>query len=89
MSVLELSVRRISLVLGSVLLFSLATAVPAVADSGLPSPSHPSVRGKFIPAGGTALAFTGADIIPWVVAAVALLIGGLALLALRRRTRAS
>lgn len=82
---LTYGVLAISLVLGSVLLFSLATALPALGGSGLPGPSHPSVRGKFIPASGTALVFTGADIIPLVVAAGALLVGGLALLALSRR----
>lgn len=74
--------RKIGSVLGSVLLFSLVTAVPALADSGLPEPS-PSVRGEVIHAGGTA--FTGANIIPWLIAAVALLVGGLALLALSHR----
>jgi len=77
-------VRRISLVAGSMLLFCVTTAVPALADSRIPEPSRsPRVLGNVIHAGGTA--FTGADVFPWLVVAAVLLVGGLVLLALSRR----
>jgi hypothetical protein len=81
--------RRIALVVTTVIGSLVATALPALAGSELPPPNGPTVSGDVItPPGGTA--FTGSDVLPWLLAIVVLLAVGVTLLiASRRRVAAS
>jgi len=81
-------VRKIGLVVGSVLLFCVATAVPALAggNSRIPHSHDPKVLGNVVKASGTA--FTGAGIAPWLIALAVLLAVGTTLLVLGRRRSA-
>ena len=78
--------RKIGLAVGSVLLFCLTTAVPALAGSEIPDPDGPKVLGHVVRADGTA--FTGASIAPWLIALAVLLAVGATLLVLGRRRSA-
>jgi hypothetical protein len=61
-----------------------ATALPALAGSELPPPDDPNVFGDVItPPGGTA--FTGSELLPWVLAGAVLLAVGMLLLRMSRR----
>jgi hypothetical protein len=79
--------RKIVLVVTSAFVALLATALPALAGSELPPPDEPDVFGDIVtPPGGTA--FTGSDLLPWVLAAAVLLAVGIALLVASRRRAA-
>jgi hypothetical protein len=76
--------RRIALVVTSAFTALVATALPALAGSELPPPNDPDVFGDVItPPGGTA--FTGSDLMPWLLAAALLLAVGFALVVASRR----
>lgn len=76
--------RRIALVVSSAFAALVVTALPALAGSELPPPDEPDVFGDIVtPPGGTA--FTGSDLLPWVLAAAVLLAVGVALVVASRR----
>lgn len=78
--------RRFALVTMSALVALVATAVPALAGSELPPPGEPPVLGEVVtPPSGTA--FTGGDLVPWVLSVAVLLAIGVALLLVSRRRR--
>lgn len=78
--------RKTAILLGSAISMSLATAMPALADSSLPQPnSGPQVLGAGGSAGGTGgTAFTGSDMSLVLIALTILVVAGASLLALRR-----
>jgi LPXTG-motif cell wall-anchored protein len=76
--------------LGSLCLNVLAAASALAQDSAVPPPGNDNTLPNVVvhPPGGTA--FTGSEVTVWMVLAVALLVGGIALLiAARRRARTS
>jgi LPXTG-motif cell wall-anchored protein len=78
--------RKIALVTMSALMALVATAVPALAGSELPPPNDPPVLGEVVtPPSGTA--FTGSDLLPWMLTIAVLLVVGVALLVVSRRRR--
>jgi hypothetical protein len=78
--------RRFALVTMSALVALVATAVPALAGSELPPPGEPPVLGEVVtPPSGTA--FTGGDLVPWVLSIAVLLAIGVTLLLVSRRRR--
>jgi hypothetical protein len=78
--------RRFALVTMSALVALVASAAPALAGSELPPPEDPPVLGEVVtPPSGTA--FTGGDLVPWVLAVAVLLAVGITLLMVSRRRR--
>ena len=75
--------RKMVFALGAAMLLSVASAVPALAASELPRPRGGGVLGKVVVHQGTA--FTGANVAPWGIAIVALVLVGATLLLLGRR----
>lgn len=81
--------RKVGLAICSAALFCLATAVPALAGSGSAEhrPHGPKVLGNVVHVSGTA--FTGTNIVPWLIALGVLLVFGATMLALGRRRSAA
>ena len=76
--------KKIALVITSAFAALVATALPALAGSELPPPNDTDVFGEVItPPGGTA--FTGSDLMPWVLAAALLVAVGVAFVVRSRR----
>ena len=76
--------RKTAIALGTSLFVTILTALPALADSSLPHPHHRHTH--VLGAGGAAgTAFTGVNVMPFVIAFAALVIVGVSALALYRR----
>jgi hypothetical protein len=80
--------RKVLFVVGAVATNLMLTAAVAMAQSSLPTPNEPNVKGEVVtPPGGTA--FTGGDFAALVVAVAVLLGVGIALYTIGRRRAAS
>jgi hypothetical protein len=78
--------RKALMVAGSALAFVAISATVALADSGLPHGNQPNVEGKVVhPASSGGLAFTGANIALWAVAALVIAAVGVTLFVVGRR----